>query len=437
MNQKRVTYRVDATAGELFKSQLLMYFKEEDYFVMLDSNEIATSDRLALVAIGAREILSSDAGQAFDKLEQFYNASKDWMFGYLGYDLKNELEPLSSLNKDIIGFPDLQFFVPQTVIEINENHLVFHTYNLDKVDIERLIARVSMIKVSYSQTYLAQGKLIATDSKQAYLDKAQNFLYHIHRGDIYEANLCTQFTAIDVDLDPIKAYLDLNDKSRPPFAVFARFQNQYIMSASPERYLKKTGDRLLSQPIKGTAARKLNEEEDYHSKIELLHNQKERSENVMIVDLVRNDLSRVAARGSVIVNELFGLYTFPQVHHMISSIEATLLNDKTGIDAIRATFPMGSMTGAPKISAMKIIEKNESFKRGVYSGAVGYITPQGDFDFNVVIRTLLYDAVKNNVSLSVGSAITSSAIPIKEYQECFVKAAALIEVLENQGIQFN
>jgi para-aminobenzoate synthetase component 1 len=169
----------------------------------------------------------------------------------------------------------------------------------------------------------------------------------------------------------------------------------------------------------------------------LLQNEKERSENVMIVDLVRNDLSRIAKKGSVEVSELFGLYTFPQVHHMISSITATLSDQFNGMDAIEATFPMGSMTGAPKISAMKIIEATESFKRGVYSGAVGYFKPQGDFDFNVVIRTLLYNSEKRVVSLSVGSAITAAAVPMFEYEECLVKAAALMEVLKLQGIDFS
>jgi para-aminobenzoate synthetase component 1 len=223
----------------------------------------------------------------------------------------------------------------------------------------------------------------------------------------------------------------LQDLSLPPFAVFFKNKSNFLLSASPERYLKKEGNLLISQPIKGTAARSSNATEDLNLKNNLLADPKERSENVMIVDLVRNDLSRIAKKGSVLVEELHAIYSFKQVHHLISTIKAELRPEISAVDAICASYPMGSMTGAPKISAMKIIENLECSKRGLYSGSVGYFTPDGNFDFNVVIRSILYNAKTSYVSLSVGSAITAKSVPEKEYEECLIKAKALIEVLEN------
>ena len=204
-----------------------------------------------------------------------------------------------------------------------------------------------------------------------------------------------------------------------------------MLSASPERYLKKVGEKVISQPIKGTAKRSFDIEQDAFLKKELKNSAKERSENIMIVDLVRNDLSHTATKGSVVVEELCQVYTFKQVHQMISTIISKVDATVSPVEIIKTTFPMGSMTGAPKVSAMKIIEELEVTKRGLYSGAVGYFTPTGDFDFNVVIRSILYDAKKQYLSFSVGSAITAQSIPENEYEECLLKAKAMFEVLQN------
>ncbi|WP_090752019.1 anthranilate synthase component I family protein [Nonlabens sp. Hel1_33_55] len=437
MNNERTSHSFSIENQADFKKRLLRFFEEENYISFLDSNDADGSTYSCLCGIGAIDVISCDSGNAFEKLKNFQEEHEDWLFGYLGYDLKNELEPLESKNSDELEFPDLQFFIPETVIEIGEKQVSFHVYEEDQEVIQQLLESILQQELDAPKSYKQQNYLIATDSKLEYLKKARSFLDHIQRGDIYEANLCTQFLARDIEIDSLKAFEDLNESSKPPFAAYSRCNNHFIISASPERYLKKIGRKLLSQPIKGTAARSKDRATDEQLKQELLKNQKERSENVMIVDLVRNDLSRVALRGSVKVSELFGLYSFPQVHHMISSITAQLGEQFSAIDAIKATFPMGSMTGAPKISAMKIIEKTESFKRGVYSGAVGYFKPDGDFDFNVVIRTILYNAGKGVVSVSVGSAITASAIPEAEYEECLIKAAALMQVLKSQGIAFS
>jgi para-aminobenzoate synthetase component 1 len=267
-------------------------------------------------------------------------------------------------------------------------------------------------------------------SKVNYISKVKAMLDHIHRGDIYEANFCMEFFAENAVLNPIMKFQKLNEISKPPFAVFFKNNKQFLLSASPERYLKKEGDNLISQPIKGTAKRFLAVAEDEKSRIELASDPKERAENIMITDLVRNDLSRTAQKGSVRVKESCGIYSFLQVHQMISTITSKLDPKYAAVDIIKTTFPMGSMTGAPKFSVMKIIEKLEETKRGLYSGAVGYFTPNGDFDFNVVIRSILYNQEKEYVSFSVGSAITSLSDPEKEYEECLLKAKAMLEVLE-------
>jgi len=252
----------------------------------------------------------------------------------------------------------------------------------------------------------------------------------IQQGDIYEMNFCYELFNENVELDPFKTYQKLNELTNAPFSCFGNFDNKYILSASPERYIQKHGQQLISQPIKGTIGRGVDEKEDLKQIESLRENQKERSENIMIVDLVRNDLSRIAEKNSVKVDELCGIYTFATVHQMISSVSATIKPNISFIDILKATFPMGSMTGAPKIRAMELIEKYESTKRGVYSGCVGYIKPNGDFDFNVIIRTLLYNSKKKYLSCMVGGAITSKSNEKEEYQETLLKAEALLQALQ-------
>jgi para-aminobenzoate synthetase component 1 len=266
-------------------------------------------------------------------------------------------------------------------------------------------------------------------SKDIYLKKVSKILEHIHRGDIYEANFCLEFFIENANINALEKFLKLNEISKSPLSVYFKNNKQFLLSASPERYLKKEGELLISQPIKGTAKRFLDPIEDEKSKKQLASDPKERAENIMVSDLVRNDLSRTAQKGSVKVEELCSIYSFKQVHQMISTITSNLDSQYTEIDAIKTTFPMGSMTGTPKVSVMKIIEELEETKRGLYSGAVGYFTPNGDFDFNVVIRSILYNQENKYVSFSVGSAITSQSVPEKEYEECLLKAKAMHEVL--------
>jgi para-aminobenzoate synthetase component 1 len=254
-------------------------------------------------------------------------------------------------------------------------------------------------------------------------------LHHIQIGDIYEANFCQEFYAEDIQIRPFELYKSLMDTSPTPFSAYYSFAKNQLMCASPERFIKKTGNKIISQPIKGTAKRSLNQEEDAYLKRQLYHSKKDRTENVMIVDLVRNDLSRTAKQKSVKVEELFGVYSFSNVHQMISTVTSEVAKEHHFTDVIKAAFPMGSMTGAPKIMATKLIEKFEHTKRGLYSGSVGYISPNGDFDFNVVIRSLQFNVENNYLSYMVGGAITHNSIPEEEFLECEVKADAIKKVL--------
>jgi para-aminobenzoate synthetase component 1 len=265
--------------------------------------------------------------------------------------------------------------------------------------------------------------------QETYLAAVEKALKHIQRGDIYEMNVCHEFFSNDVELDPVQTAKRLFAISPNPFSCYYRNGNSHLICASPERFLKRSGNILLSQPIKGTAPRHKDKETDRDLKAALSADPKERSENVMIVDLVRNDLSRVAVRATVKVDELFGVYTFPGAHQMISTVSCSVSPAASFTDIIRATFPMGSMTGAPKIRAMQIIDDLETARRGLFSGAVGYVDPEGDFDLNVVIRNIQYNQTEKYISVMAGGAITAGSDPEKEYRETLVKLSPQFSAL--------
>ncbi len=418
-----------------FKNNLLLWGHRSEEVIWLDGNghQDPYSSFDALLGVDAATFLSTDCQNAFQKLSAYKNRVADWLFGYFSYDLKNEIEDLSSSHVDNLDFPDLYFFQPRKIIcvtgqvaEFRYMKEVAHEVWTDYQYIKSLHRGSPTVPPSVPDPVKIRLRIF----KDAYYSKVGRLLHHIHRGDIYEANFCQEFYAEKTRIDPLRTFQKLNDISHAPFAAYLRLGDKYLLCASPERYLKRVGDRVVSQPIKGTAARSPSHSRDRDLKAALEKDPKERAENIMIVDLVRNDLSRSALKGSVTVKELCRVYTFEQVHQMISTIEATVNPGKDPVELIRETFPMGSMTGAPKISAMQLIEELEDSRRGLYSGAVGYFTPENDFDFNVVIRSILYNASKNYVSYSVGSAITARAHPEKEYEECLLKAKAMREVLE-------
>jgi para-aminobenzoate synthetase component I len=412
-----------------FKNQLLIWSQQYREVVFLDSNEYQQnySSYDCILAVDAFTAVKTDFHKAFDDLTQYQQQTKDWLFGYLSYDLKNDSEQLHSSNFDGLFFPDLFFFQPKKLFLLKGNQLEVQYLRLCddefELDFEEII-QCAEIEVQDAKVTVEQRIY-----NEKYLEKVTTLLEHIHRGDVYEANFCMEFFAENASIEPISVYRKLNEISKPPFAVFFKNDCHYLLSASPERYLKKMGNKVISQPIKGTSRRFEDETLDRQSKTELEKSPKERSENIMIVDLVRNDLSHTASKGSVSVEELCKVYSFKQVHQMISTIVAEVDSSTSAAEIIRTTFPMGSMTGAPKISAMQIIEQLEETKRGLYSGSVGYFTPENDFDFNVVIRSILYNAENKYLSFSVGSAITSLSEPEKEYEECMLKAKAMFEVL--------
>lgn len=409
-----------------------------DRICFFDSNRKSNNNKnlftSKIIAIGANEeLIVNKTGNALKELQEFYDRKKGWLFGYLSYDLKNEIEELSSKNSDNIEFPLIHFFSPKVVIEI-ENEISFVFYDDDfisKAEAEEIynlsITPTIILFKEKSDKINIQSKI----TKEEYINSVDQLKQHIRKGDIYEINFCQEYFSKNVEINPVEIFEKLNAISQAPFAAYYKFSEHYLLCSSPERFIQKQGNRLISQPIKGTIKRSENKQEDIQLKNELQNNPKERSENVMIVDLVRNDLSRIAERGTVKVDELFEIYSFKQVHQMISTISCELKKNSSFTDIIKATFPMGSMTGAPKVSAMKLIEEFESTKRGVYSGAVGYIAPNGDFDFNVIIRSILYNKENKYLSFMVGSAITDKSIAELEYDECLLKAKAMFDVLQS------
>ncbi|TBN17453.1 aminodeoxychorismate synthase component I [Hyunsoonleella pacifica] len=429
----RTNYIHKLESPKIFKQQLLIWAQQFDDVVWLDSNNYAQkyTSYDAVLAVDAFTSIQTDYKDGFEKLKEYQTTTNDWVFGYLTYDLKNDIEALNSKNHDGLGFPDLYFFQPKKLFLIKGNQVTIQYLNYVDDELQTDLEAIGKCGQSQRSNLCSDVKIKLRIHKDEYFKKVNKILEHIHRGDIYEANFCQEFYAENTCINPLETYQNLNAISNSPFASFVKQYDKYVLCASPERYIKKEAQTIISQPIKGTAKRADNPVEDKQLKEALANDEKERSENIMIVDLVRNDLSKTAQKGSVKVEELCKIYTFDQVHQMISTVTSKVAPETHPIDVVKTTFPMGSMTGAPKISAMRIIEELEETKRGVYSGAIGYFNPNGDFDFNVVIRSILYNATKQYISYSVGGAITAKSDPLKEYEECLVKAKAMREVLEN------
>lgn len=411
---------------EQFKQKALQWASGFDITLVLDNNNIPNACNLNSVeyvmAAGASDLLVCDTDGAFEQLKTFRQKNRGkWIFGYFTYDLKNDTEDLTSSHPDYINFPALCFFVPQHLLVIDKAGKC--------ITGETLITEINHIQVS-DEKVLPPVELKHRVSKSRYLDTIEKLKAHIIEGDIYEINYCVEFFAENVKTNPLLLYRLLSSRSPVPFGAFLKYHHRYLLCASPERFIKKQGSKLYSQPIKGTIKRGNNKEEDEQLKQALLHSEKERAENLMIVDLVRNDLARSSKTGTIQVDELFGIYTFPQVHQMISTVSSEIHPEINIVDAIKNAFPMGSMTGAPKIKAMELIEQYECTKRGLYSGSVGYFTPDDDADFNVVIRSIQYHAANSYLNFEVGGAITFDSVAEQEYEECLLKAKAMMEVLK-------
>ncbi len=413
-----------------FKNKALRWGQQFNECCFLESNAYPDEYQQieAVLAVDALDYCSSTSGKdSFSELEIFRTKHPhSWMPGFFSYDLKNELEQLSSRHVDGLGFPELYFFVPATIIRF-----VGQTVEIESENPERVYRAIEKTALPKHANLPKDGDVHVQKrfTKSAYLQAFDKIQQHIKRGDIYEVNLCQEFYAESVDMDCLSIYEQLNSISPMPFSCFFKLQNQYILCASPERFLAKRGEQLISQPIKGTAPRGSNSQEDEKIIEMLLQSPKECAENIMIVDLVRNDLTRSATPGSVDASRILEPHTFQQVHQLISTVTCNKHPNISDIEAIRNTFPAGSMTGAPKIRAMQLCDQYEGSKRGIYAGAVGYFSPSRDFDFNVVIRSILYNRETKRLSFHTGGAITQDAEAEHEYAECLLKASAILRTL--------
>lgn len=268
-------------------------------------------------------------------------------------------------------------------------------------------------------------------SQVDYINGVQSVQDHLRMGDFYEANFCTRWSAVASIPQPYETWKKVFTRNPAPFAAYLHFKNWHLLSLSPERFMCKEGTKLFSQPIKGTIKRGLSHSHDEELKRQLLNSKKDQSENVMIVDLVRNDLSKIAEKASVHVDELCGLYSFKHLHHLISTISCRIHQNLSAVDAYKALFPMGSMTGAPKRKCVETMHELEMDPRGWYSGSLAVIEPNGDWDANVIIRSILYNQEKHTCHMGIGSAITLQSNPEEEWNECNLKAQSFLAYLNS------
>lgn len=381
-----------------------------------------------MIAAGSQEeLITNEKDITFSKVETFLKEHPhEWIPGFFSYDLKNELEDLHTSEPNLQETPLAYFFRPKHILFIKDNKLEIRSDNP-----ELLFKEITSVKLILDKLEFG-GIIRAKMSRERYGEIFDKLKSHIYQGDIYEINLCQEFYAEEVNIDTLQAFWQLSTISPTPFSCYFKQNDHYIISASPERFLARRKNLLISQPIKGTAPRGKTSLEDARLIQDLRMNKKEISENIMIVDLVRNDLTRSASPTTVKVKELMGIYSFEQVHQLISTV---ICEEKEGLgptQSIRNTFPAGSMTGAPKINAMKLIDSYETSRRGIYAGSIGYFAEDGDYDFNVVIRSLCYNAKNKRLSFHVGSAITSEANASQEYQECLWKAQAILDLLKQK-----
>lgn len=415
--------KVDIAA---FKAKALQWAQQFKEICFLDSNEYADeySAIEGVLAVKANDIFTTN-NDAFRGLENFKaKHSNSWMFGFFSYDLKNEIENLATLQPNRLNFPDVYFFVPEIILFFNKTHIEIHAEEPYEI-----VKRIKDTKDNFSTKNNEKINIQNRLSKEEYVDTFNKMLDHIKRGDIYEVNLTQEFYVEKITIDPITCYNKLNRNSPSPFSTFFKIKDKFILSSSPERFLAKRGQKLISQPIKGTAPRGKDLTEDNANKLSLLNTPKEIAENVMIVDLVRNDMTRSAKPGTVNAQKKLEVHSFKQVHQLISTITCIQNPNVSDVEVIKNAFPPGSMTGAPKVSAMQICDRYENSRRGVYSGAVGYFSPSGNFDFNVVIRTILYNATKKYLSFHTGGAITIDSNAEAEYNECLLKASGILKTL--------
>ncbi|MEN9497881.1 MAG: hypothetical protein RL750_780 [Bacteroidota bacterium] len=377
-----------------------------------------------LLAVGCTRQFELLPGHSLAALDDFLLPTDMGYVVQVGYGLKDHLEQISNRHTDPIGFPALFVYEPLVLIRFLENDRI----RIQAADPQSVWDQLCRMQVPANDDIIPPVEFISRNTEEQYLELVGKVQAHIARGDCYELNYCQEYYAEGVEIDPLVIYQQLRSVVQAPFSCLYRNGNRWLMGASPERFLKRQGNRIESRPMKGTAPRDLDPIKDELLSEELLSSAKERSENIMVVDLVRNDLSRIAERGSVQVEALCALHSFPQVHQLVSTVTARVSSTVGLRRVLEACFPMGSMTGAPKIRVMELTDVYETSARGLYSGSIGFLEPNGDFDLNVVIRSLQYHAEKGYLSYHVGSGITAYSDPKKEWQECAWKSAGIRRV---------
>lgn len=408
----------------VFKQKVLNWLKQFNTFCFLDSSQYTGNYEL-LVAAGARSVFQSSSADALEKFQVFKSSVHGWLFGHMGYELTTRESISRAPKEDRVGFPDLCFFEPMVLLTLSAGNLSIEADNPPSV-----YQSIKAMPAAQDPDVRLLPPVSSRMTREQYIATVEQLQKHLHRGDCYEINFCQEFFIEHAEADPFVLFNKLNEKSPNPFSALYRLYDNWLLCASPERFIKKEQGRIFSQPIKGTLRRTGHKSLEEERQL-LAASEKDRAENVMIVDLVRNDLSRICEEGSVQVDELFGIYSFPQVHQMISTVSGTLNDTATFKDIINATFPMGSMTGAPKVKVMQLIDQYEKSRRGIFSGALGYIQPGGDFDFNVVIRSIMYNQTKQYLSFQAGGGITVYSDAEKEWEESLLKAKAIKDVLSS------
>jgi para-aminobenzoate synthetase component I len=424
MNRTKSSSLIDEMIYRLDEEELILLESQQSSHPSSKKSFIACRPSASIMGYGTR-IVKKVNGETeefkmdpWEAIGQFQKEADNWLFGYLGYDLKNHIEKISSCNPSLVEAPDFYFMRPEVLICIKNGKVTFLKGDAELHDMKNASHFEGVVMDIKSEL-----------AKVEYIQHVEEIKRRIKEGDFYEMNYSYPLQA-EFQGDPYWLYSSMRKINPVPFGSFIKTENFSVCCASPERFLKKEGVRVVSEPIKGTSARSSHSEEDRMQR-ELLLNEKNRAENLMIVDLVRHDLSRVAKTGSVRVSKLFEIQTFGTVHQLISSVEGEVDPETSPIEILKACFPMGSMTGAPKITVMKVIDELETYKRGIYSGAIGYFDPDGNFDFNVVIRSAIIQGEK--LVYSVGGAITTDSEPNEEWEETKIKARNLTEIISRES----
>ena len=354
--------------------------------------------------------------------------------GYFSYDLVRRLEKLQGIAEDAEHIPEMAVGIYEWAViidhQLQKSWLIGHD---EIANWKSLIDQFSKIQpVQHDQYFQVTGDIESNMSQEVYADAFKQIKHYLKEGDCYQVNLAQRFSA-PCQGDPWVAYQALRQINSAPFSAFLNFPDVQVLSSSPERFLKVINGIVETKPIKGTRPRKQDQTENREQIQDLTNSGKDRAENVMIVDLLRNDISKTSKEGSVKVPKLFDVESFATVHHLVSTVTGILEDGKHALDLLRSCFPGGSITGAPKIRAMEIIEELEPNRRGVYCGSVGYIGFDGNMDTNIAIRTLVYS--DHTIRFWAGGGIVNDSVLEDEYQESFDKAGAMLQLLQKMTVK--